>query len=108
MYNDDRTTRAVFEDLFGETIVKIDQGKCKGADGNDALTFYTKHGSVYEMYHVQDCCENVYIEDICGDLEDIMDSEILLAEGVAGEVNDDQDKDIYDEWTFYKLSTIKG
>jgi len=59
----------------------------------------------------------VQIEDICGDLDDLINSEILLAEEISCGT-DSEDKEIdrtrknkYDEsftWTFYKLSTIHG
>ena len=51
------------------------------------------------MYHSQDCCESVYIEDIEGDLQDLVGSPMLQAEEVSN---------TNEEWTFYKLATIKG
>ncbi len=58
------------------------------------------------------------MEDVCGNLEDLVGSPVLLAEEVSA--GDDFDDDVssegvrYDDydgsftWTFYKLSTVKG
>jgi hypothetical protein len=80
---------------------------------DDEIIFTTREGEKYRMYHFQDCCETVSIEDICGDLKDLIDSEILLAEEVS---NSDENPDgvpipKYQDsftWTFYKLATAKG
>ena len=61
------------------------------------------NGWRFNSFHYQDCCEDVKIEDICGDLEDLLDTPILLAEEVVS-TKDHEDG----TWTFYKLSTIKG
>ena len=60
------------------------------------------------MYHQQDCCENVYIEDINGDLLDLLDNPVLEAEEVSDSGEDTSDWDTSCTWTFYKLGTIKG
>jgi hypothetical protein len=39
-------------------------------DGGREIIFTTNQGVVYRMNHIQDCCENVYIEDIVGDRYD--------------------------------------
>lgn len=59
----------------------------------------------YMMYHEQDCCENVYVEDITGDLFDLEGSEILVAEERSNN-NDTDDGD--ESWTFYTIRTIYG
>lgn len=98
----------MFKDLIGKTLTKIDGLK----KGNDKVYFYTADGKSYKMYHDQDCCEQVNIEDICGDYEDLIGSPILLAEEVTSNENPDDYKSEWDQdsftWTFYKLSTIKG
>lgn len=104
----DRWNHAVaFETLRDKTLSAINQ------HDNDRLEFVCDDGSVYAMDHEQDCCESVTIEDICGDLADLIGSPILLAEEVS---HPDENPDgvpvpEYQEsftWTFYKLATIKG
>lgn len=91
-----------FEDLKGKTLVKVEQV------GDDVLTFETSEGVKYQLWHSQDCCESVTIDEIHGDLEDLVGSEILDA---SEESNNDNPKYDYPDshtWTFYKLRTIKG
>jgi hypothetical protein len=85
-------------------------------DNNEAIYFESSDGRNFIMRHDQDCCEAVFIEDICGDLSDLIGTPILMAEEVSNS-SDDNDPDDrgplkgYDEsytWTFYKFSTIKG
>lgn len=99
-----------FEELKGKVLTRI-----KGLEeGNSVVYFYTSDGDIYMMYHEQDCCESVSIEDVCGDVEDLIDAPILLAECVCSDENpEDVSESIlkYQEsftWTFYKLSTMKG
>ena len=100
-----------FSDLIGETLVSIE-----GLDkGSDQVIFTTASGKKYKMYHQQDCCENVEVEDVCGvDIKDLLDTPIVHAEESSRDnLGDDKEVDdgFYPEsqtWTFYLLSTIKG
>ena len=47
------------------------------------LVFTTDGGRKFIFTHYQDCCENVFIEDIRGDLTDLVDSPIVEAEEVS-------------------------
>ena len=90
-----------FNTLVGKTLTSVEQG--------DAfLCFRTSTGEVYDMYHEQDCCENVDIEDICGELEWLIGSPILLAneDTNRGEVKDNYVNSC--TWTFYNIATAKG
>ena len=74
------------------------------------IIFNCESGNVFLMHHIQDCCESVYIEDICGDPKDLIGSIVLNAEEVS---NYEPPKGIEDgaesfTWTFYKLDTTKG
>lgn len=71
--------------------------------------FICSDGSRYKMFHKQDCCESVNVEDIIGDVQNILDSPILLAEvSESGEPKPTGDWEESWTWTFYKLATIKG
>lgn len=103
------------EDLIGKTLTSVTNPT------PDEIIFCTDDGKVYRMWHYQDCCENVQVEDICGDLKDLVGSPILVAEQRSNSDDtslfQDQKPDDYDgnyyypesfTWTFYELATNKG
>lgn len=64
----------------------------------------------YVFSHHQDCCESVYIESIVGDINDLVNTPILIAEESSGDTPADSDfvaSESY-TWTFYKFATFKG
>jgi hypothetical protein len=73
--------------------------------GDDEIFFYCNDGKIYQMYHEQDSCESVYIEDIEGNLNDLLNTDILNVELVA-----ETKKVAYgtETLTFYKFTTQKG
>lgn len=85
--------------LLGEVIMQIER------IGDDELHFALENGRKYRMYHRQDCCESVYIEDIIGDLDDLIGSTVTMAEEVTETGSNDWDTYT---WTFYKFATAKG
>lgn len=100
-----------FSVLKGKTIISM----IKNAD-DDEIVFETSEGDKYLMYHYQNCCESVYVESICGDIKDILNSPVLVAEEVVsanvdpegvGESNVKYREDSF-TWTFYKIDTAKG
>lgn len=97
----DRVDISTFE---GKTIVNI-----SGNAGDAELLFTMSDGTKYKMFHDQDCCESVYLEDVNGDFEDIVNSPILLAEERTNtqDLFGKTDLDSF-TWTFYTLATIKG
>ena len=49
-------------------------------EDNDEIIFTVADGTEYKMYHTQDCCEGVSIDNINGELSDLVGNPILLAE----------------------------
>jgi hypothetical protein len=88
--------------MLGQTLQEI-----KKVD-NDQLLFTTVDGVVYRMFHSQCCCEDVSIEDVTGDLNDLVGSPLTMSEEVAD--YDGPIPESYDSytWTFYKFATLKG
>lgn len=94
-----------FAELVGKTILDI-RGLKKGSD---EVVFVCSDGSKYKMYHEQDCCECVDIDDVIGDVEDLIGTEIIIAEENSNSEGNPKDKYDYSfTWTFYKLATKKG
>ncbi len=109
-----------FNELEGKTLFEIIQN-----GDNDELIFVTTEGEKYKIYHRQDCCENVSIDDIVGDLSDLIGSPILraskdsnndpnekqLARIEREKLEQGEDYYLWEDsftWTFYNISTIKG
>ena len=89
--------------LIGKTVTRV-----SGEVGGDELIFYCSDGTSLKFYHDQDCCEQVYIEDIIGDLNDLL-GDITYAEEVSSDDAPDPEYE-YESytWTFYKFATING
>ena len=94
-----------YKELIGKTFSKV-----RNVDNNE-LIFESDEGNSYKLYYEPDCCASCSIEDIAGDLRDLEDSPILMAEEVVSSENPPgvnfQHQDSF-TWTFYKFATIKG
>lgn len=103
-----------FSKLVGKTLVTAEVNQ-----NRDEITFVTTEGERYKLLHFPDCCESVCIEDIDGDMEDLIGSPILVAEEVSNQELDtlrliapevfkaEQGTDSF-TWTFYKIDTAQG
>lgn len=92
-----------FSELVGKTLTKIERVDL--GYGDEELHFHTDSGEHFKLYHAQDCCESVTIEDICGDLNDLIGSPVLVATE-ASQVDPNASES--GTWTFYKIATVKG
>ena len=90
---------------IGKTFVKV-----SGSVGSDGMMFETAQGERFMFAHSQDCCERVDINDIVGDLQDLVGEPLLVAEEVQGETPVDFVERDHESvtWTFYKFATRKG
>lgn len=100
-----------------------DDGRWPSSDVSDLILFIDENRDAFLMfYHLmhythRNCCIEVYIEDICGDIQGLVGSPILLAEESFQEeyaYNGTSTKEACQEgktnngtstWTFYKFST---
>ena len=112
MYNVD-----ILDEMLGEILIDI-------KNNGDELIFTTAKNKKYMMYHSQDCCESVTVEDIVGDLNDLIGEPLIEAEGVSfQDPKELPEKEVMwmtlsgtdlsggngsNTWTFYKFRTVKG
>lgn len=101
----------VISELFGKTLTRVERGMHWG---EDALIMEDTAGTVYTLAHSRDCCENVNIDDITGDLSDLVGSPLTMAEESsqdgkeAGLAFPNEYTPDSSTWTFYKFATVKG
>lgn len=90
-----------FKDLVGCMLTEVWMNEEK-----DRLRFTLLDGREFFLFHRQNCCEHVVIEDLCGDVADLLHSPITLAEE---QTNGDEDtEEGIERWTFYRIGTVRG
>jgi hypothetical protein len=96
---------ASVSDLLGVTLTKVEVR-------SDEIVFTTEGGDRYKLYHSQDCCECVTVDDVCGDPNDLVGSPLTMAEESTSYENPPgvakQHQDSSFTWTFYRFATVKG
>lgn len=97
--------------LVGLTLTAID-AKRDDEDGDIVeLWFRTECGRTFRMFHEQDCCESVYLNDCGGETADLIGDAILHAEAASTQGDEIMQKFFSGGgerhlWTFYKISTV--
>jgi hypothetical protein len=92
------------EEILGRTMRRVTQ------NGTETIDFETSNGECWRMYYEPDCCASCSIDDVVGDLQDLVDAPILMAEESTNSDNP-RSSEYTDEsftWTFYRFATIKG
>ena len=94
----------IFQNMIGRVFTSIEGG----TEGDAHMTFHASDGSIFEFYHNSDCCESVVIQDVIGDIKDLLNSPLLMAEYVDSDgYPAPQNADSY-TWTFYRFGTANG
>ena len=90
--------------IVGGTVQHVE-----GAEkGSEVMQVVTDRG-VLTLFHKQDCCEVVEIEDVTGDPSDLIGGVVTVFE-VRSSENEDPPSGCADSWTwtFYALRTTRG
>lgn len=80
-------------------------------EGSEEMIVTMSNGNVFCFYHSQNCCETVGIAQVDGDVDDLLELPLALAEEVTGDTPSDYTFDYKPEsftWTFYRFATTKG
>lgn len=104
-----------FDMLIGKTLESVEHlrpgiGGDYELENSECIEFKFTDNTLLQMWHQRCCCEDVYVEDICGDLADLVGEPLLQFEeasrsSLIGEHDGCSDSQT---WTFYKMATIKG
>lgn len=99
---------------------RVDIGLMKNKIFTKVYAMEGKFGVVFEnekerfvLCHNQDCCEEVWLEDICGELDDLKNARLLQCEvSHSGKKPNSASRlqkgvDSF-TWTFYKFATQRG
>ena len=91
----------IFSSMIGSVMTRVDGGIVD----SDRMTFIRNDGVTFSFFHWQNCCERVSIEDIVGDIGDLIGFPIVEASETSSKGPNDFESST---WTFYRFSTVKG
>ena len=98
---------ANFFELKGKTITSI-----QGSNSDDSDTIITtSDGSSYTLTHIQDCCEHVRVYGTVGNIDDVLNEEVIAAEDTNPMDNPNAPDYKYYEsatWSQFRIVTNKG
>ena len=93
---------AEIKDMIGKTFTRV-----YGGVGDGEMVF-ENDTERYVFTHDQDCCESVDINDVVGDLQDLVGEPLLMAEEVSGYIGPEPEYVDSYTYTFYKFATRRG
>ena len=90
-------------DLLGLTMREVSISESK-----ETMTLITTDGREFMFLHDQSCCENVQIDDVNGDLSDLVGLPLCMCEEATNNQSPRPESAESFTWTFYKFATPKG
>lgn len=92
------------EELLGKTLSSVTR------NGDESIDFESVTGERWRMYYEQDCCASCSIEDVVGDLQDLVGAPVAMAEESTNSVDPHPSGYTAESftWTFYRFATVKG
>ena len=99
--------RFTLDDMKGQVFTKV------YVTDNKYEMIFENDEFIFTFYHEDDCCECVQVEDVVGDLNDLVGKPLDIVEVVRYDdtMPEGMDLAVPSEsyvWTFYKFATIKG
>ena len=95
----------IFEELIGKTLtaIKVDDKYAAW------ILFVISEDEKYLLHNDEADCNDVQvtIDDINGDINDLVGSPLTMAESVSNEAFE-KTQDAEGTWTFYRFATVKG
>jgi hypothetical protein len=89
--------------MIGKTFAVV-----TGKRGDEVMRFIAEDGTGFRFFHDSDCCETVSIEDVVGDLSDLVGHPFVEArETSSKDYPAPKDAESY-TWTFYRFATVRG
>lgn len=105
----DKVTVEEFLVFRGKKIVAIEGFEV----GSDCAELVDEAGDRYVFWYIQDCCASCTIEDICGDVDDLVNTHVISVEEISNygdQAELDERASSFESytWTFYRFMTGKG
>lgn len=88
----------ILTELIGQTVIGVNVGR-------HALHLQLANGKKFGFWHERECCETVEIDQVDGDIDDLIGTPLVMAEVVSERYNGDDSLCVY---TFYKFATVNG
>jgi len=92
--------------LIGQVLERVEN------NNGESILFTAVGGVRYALYHDQDCCETVTVQDVDGNLNNLIGTPILRADVETSDQDPVGHKREYPPesmtWTYFRFETAKG